>query len=163
MSAPGWQDGVQPALLGHGGGGGVPQGNSEARPGLGGPRGAAGRGQLATLRRWSQGRAPAFQATWPLPSARLDSPLSRGARGPCTVTVGLRCSGISSSSTSPPSLSNQNRKAFWDHGRSWRICYKASRGEMPRPAQEPSTQPGLLGAGFRLPGGGGRCFPGSTS
>lgn len=31
-----WQDGVQPASPGHGGGAGVPQGNSEARPGLGG-------------------------------------------------------------------------------------------------------------------------------
>lgn len=30
-----------------------------------------------------------------------------------------------------------------------------SGGETPRPAQEPSTQPGLLGAGFRLPGGAG--------
>ena len=41
------------------------------------------------------------------------------------------------------------------HGRGWRLCYKASGGETPRPAQDPSTQPGLLGAGFRLLGGGG--------
>lgn len=150
-----WQERVQPALPAHGGGGGVPRGNSEAQPGLGGQQGACGQGQLVNLVRVVPGVGACLPSDVTPSLCSSGLPTLPGEPGaPVQLPVGLWCSGISSRSTSPLVFLTEMEKPSLEP---WPRLEDLSQSEWGGGAQASAegaqSQPSLLGTGFQPPCG----------